>query len=126
MANFGERLRFMRENKKMTQKDISKKFKLAESTISMYERGEREPSLDLVEQFADFFNVSIDYLSGRSDSPVEYTTSEKSFLDDLQLTDDELINKYKLIVDGKEASEEEIKNAIKYIKALRLMQTDKN
>lgn len=35
----------------------------------MYERGEREPGLDLLEAFADFFNVDLDYLLGKSDIP---------------------------------------------------------
>lgn len=69
MAKFNERLRYLRENKKLTQKDIANKFKLGESTISMYERGEREPSFEFVEQIADFFDVSTDYLLGRTDTP---------------------------------------------------------
>ena len=35
----------------------------------MYERGEREPRLDMLEAIADFFNVDLDYLLGKSDIP---------------------------------------------------------
>ncbi|PZN00860.1 MAG: LexA family transcriptional regulator [Bacillota bacterium] len=35
----------------------------------MYERDEREPSIELIHKFADFFNVSVDYLLGRTDTP---------------------------------------------------------
>ena len=35
----------------------------------MYERGEREPGLDMLEAIADFFNVDLDYLLGKSDIP---------------------------------------------------------
>lgn len=35
----------------------------------MYERGEREPGLDTLELFADYFNVDFDYLLGKSDVP---------------------------------------------------------
>ena len=35
----------------------------------MYERGEREPGLEMIETFADFFNVDLDYLLGKSDIP---------------------------------------------------------
>ena len=35
----------------------------------MYERGEREPGLEMVENIADFFNVDVDYLFGKSDIP---------------------------------------------------------
>lgn len=120
---FGERLSSLRKKKKISQYELANRLGFSRGQIANYEQGKREPDYETLKIFADFFEVSTDYLLGHSDSPVEYTTSEKSFLDDLQLTDDELINKYKLIIDGKEASEEEIKNAIKYIKALRLMQS---
>lgn len=55
----------LRENKKITQKELARLFKVAESTISMYERNEREPSFSFVEKLADFFDVSVDYLLGR-------------------------------------------------------------
>lgn len=66
---FGERLRSLREEKKMTQKELAKLFKIAESTVSMYERGEREPSFELVNKLANFFSVSTDYLLCRTDDP---------------------------------------------------------
>lgn len=66
---FGERLRSLREEKKITQKELAKLFKIAESTVSMYERGEREPNFEIVNKIANFFNVSADYLLGRTDDP---------------------------------------------------------
>lgn len=50
----------------MTQKQIADKFGLAESTISMYEAGNREPNLEQLNEFADFFNVDLNYLLGKS------------------------------------------------------------
>ena len=46
---------------------------VAESTMSLYENGKREPSHDTLQKLANFFNVSIDYLLGRSESPVPET-----------------------------------------------------
>ncbi|MED4922942.1 helix-turn-helix transcriptional regulator [Anoxybacillus geothermalis] len=66
---FGKRLRFLRKKMNMTQKDLADKFRLGESTIGMYERDEREPSFEFVRQLADFFNVTTDYLLGRTDHP---------------------------------------------------------
>ncbi|MBB6283781.1 helix-turn-helix domain-containing protein [Geobacillus subterraneus] len=66
---FGKRLRFLRKKMNMTQKDLADKFSLGESTIGMYERDEREPSFEFVRQLADFFNVTTDYLLGRTDHP---------------------------------------------------------
>lgn len=119
MANFGERLRLVRETKKMTQKQVAKNFKLAESTISMYERNEREPSFELVERFADYFGVTTDYLLGRSDSPVEYSEEEKQFLIDLSLSDEELFKKYRFAFGDKEYTDEEAKVIINMIRSVQ-------
>lgn len=67
MATFGERLRSLRDERRKTQKEIAKQFKLAESSISMYERDERSPSQELTKDMAEFFEVSTDYLLGHSD-----------------------------------------------------------
>ena len=69
MEAFKDRLRFLRENKKITQKELAKLINVAESTVSMYERGEREPSFEIAVRLANLFNVSIDYLLGRTDDP---------------------------------------------------------
>lgn len=66
---FGERLRSLRTKKKVTQKQFATMFKIADSTVSMYERGEREPAYEQLERFADYFGVTIDYLMGRTDDP---------------------------------------------------------
>ncbi|KHF27820.1 HTH-type transcriptional regulator ImmR [Anoxybacillus sp. BCO1] len=66
---FGKRLRILRKNRNLTQKDLADRFNVGESTIGMYERDEREPSFEFVKQLADFFNVTTDYLLGRTDDP---------------------------------------------------------
>ncbi|WP_438445924.1 helix-turn-helix domain-containing protein [Gorillibacterium sp. sgz5001074] len=65
MTTFGERLRNLRNQRGLTQREFGKHFKLSESAIGMYERDQREPSLELVRRMADFFEVSIDYILGR-------------------------------------------------------------
>jgi transcriptional regulator with XRE-family HTH domain len=42
---------------------------VSKSSINMYERGDREPGLETMEAFADFFNVDLDFLYGKSDVP---------------------------------------------------------
>ncbi|TYS50118.1 helix-turn-helix domain-containing protein [Bacillus infantis] len=63
---FGERLRELRKEKRLTSKQFGEKFKLAESTISGYETGARKPDIELIKAFAKFFDVTIDYLLGES------------------------------------------------------------
>lgn len=68
---FGSRLRELRKNKNMTMKELGKKFSLAESTISGYEIGNRRPDIEMINAFADFFEVTTDYLLGRSEESVQ-------------------------------------------------------
>ena len=69
MAKFSERLRSLRTSRNLSQMDLSKLIQLSKSSINMYERGEREPGLETLERIADFFNVDMDYLLGKSDVP---------------------------------------------------------
>lgn len=66
---FGIRLRELRKQKGLTMKELGKKFTLAESTISGYENGNRKPDLEMIDAFADYFEVTADYLLGRTDNP---------------------------------------------------------
>lgn len=66
MKIFGKRLRNLRKNKKLTLRELGEKLNTSFSLLAMYERGERDPSVDKLELIADFFNVSTDYLLGRT------------------------------------------------------------
>lgn len=65
---FGERLVKLRKDKGYTQKSLAAEIGLTERTIQNYEAG-RVPDLDELIKVADFFDVSLDYLVGRSDNP---------------------------------------------------------
>lgn len=67
MPKFSERLRLLRTSKDLSQADFAKQIKLSKSSVNMYERGEREPGLETLERIADYFNVDMDYLLGKSD-----------------------------------------------------------
>lgn len=69
MPTFGERLRLLRTEKKLSQQDFANQIKLSKSSVNMYERNEREPGLETLEKIADYFNVDLDYLLGKSDYP---------------------------------------------------------
>lgn len=71
MSEFNKVLKSLRLDDGLTQKELGKKLGLSGSAISMYERGEREPELEVLEIIADFFNVTIDYLHTGSNFPVE-------------------------------------------------------
>lgn len=67
MATFGNRLKELRKKSNLTQEQLAAKFYLNKSSISRYENGTQVPEHDLLEKIADYFNVSIDYLLGRSE-----------------------------------------------------------
>lgn len=64
----GERLMILREESGLTQEKLAELFKTKKATISRYETGTRDPKLDTLIEFADFFKVSTDYLLGRTDN----------------------------------------------------------
>ncbi len=69
MITFGERLKLLRNKKGLKQTELAKILEVSERTIRYYEFNEREPDLSSLKILADFFEVSIDYLLGRTDDP---------------------------------------------------------
>ena len=69
MSTLSERLIQLKTERKLLQKDIAKGSGIALRTYQYYERGEREPSASALIALADYFDVSLDYLVGRSDTP---------------------------------------------------------
>lgn len=63
----GERIKKLREEKGFTQKQFSEEVGININTLASYERETREPGIDLIIKFANYFNVTTDYLIGASD-----------------------------------------------------------
>lgn len=66
MGNFFNIFKSLRQSSGYTQQELSEKLGISRSTIGMYETGAREPDFETLEIIADFFNVDIDYLIGRT------------------------------------------------------------
>lgn len=66
---FPERLRKLRERNRMKQCVLAELCGLNRNAIKLYENGKVEPTRKSLESIADYFDVSIDYLLGRSDYP---------------------------------------------------------
>lgn len=66
MAKFSTVFKNLRINNKYTQQELANHLGISRSAIGMYENGEREPDFETLEAIADFFNVDMDYLMGRS------------------------------------------------------------
>lgn len=64
MSKFSQMFRYLRKKNGLTQRELAQKLGLAESTISMYELGKREPEFETAEIIADYFNVDMNFLLG--------------------------------------------------------------
>tara|TARA_Y100000588_G_C13552112_1_gene626657 strand:+ start:142 stop:450 length:309 start_codon:yes stop_codon:yes gene_type:complete len=83
---FGERLKQLRKENKMLQKDLADLLKVSSSTIGMYERNQRDPDTSTLRYLADYFNVSVDFLLGRTDHRQVFSgvsENEESYLEGL-------------------------------------------
>ncbi|OQM47503.1 transcriptional regulator [Anoxybacillus sp. UARK-01] len=69
MSDLGKRLKEARKKKKLTQIEAAKLLGISNGTLSGYERNYRDPDTKTLENIADLYGVSTDYLLGRSDNP---------------------------------------------------------
>lgn len=76
--SLGKRITQLREKLNMTQEELAKSLKVSRGAVSMWEIDHRTPDIHILQRIADFFDVSLDYLSlGRTDyrvadSPAPY------------------------------------------------------
>ena len=109
---FKDRLRELRKVKGLTQSDLADAVKTTKQAISQYERGVRRPDFGTLESLCDYFNVSSDYILGKSDVTVRLVDS-----DGLKKLDDQIIKALRIPVYGKVAAGynyEAIENVLGY------------
>ncbi|GIO03431.1 transcriptional regulator [Brevibacillus halotolerans] len=119
---FKQRLKELRAEKKITQEELAKALDIPESTIRRLESSEQSlPRRERLEKIADFFNVSVDYLLGRTDNPKSTLTDNvRLFVDSLELTDEQILDKISLLnVDGSPLTKEEALEFIAFVRAKR-------
>jgi len=102
-----KRLKYLREERNLTQKELAEKLGISPSAIGMYESDKRNPDTYMLNILANFFNVSVDYILGR-------TNVKKSILSDKDITV-ALHSEYDYDELPDEARKE-IENFIKYMK----------
>lgn len=69
MTTFASRVRELRQLKNLTQKQMAAEIGVSEILWRKYEAGDRTPTFEGLIAIADYFDVSVDYLVGRSDAP---------------------------------------------------------
>lgn len=69
MDKFSERIRELRAKKDLSQEELGNIAGVGKQAVSSWERNESKPRSDVLNVLADFFNVTTDYLLGRTDNP---------------------------------------------------------
>ena len=67
--SFSDRIIQLKNERKLLQKDIASSVGLSLRAYQYYEKGQKEPTLSVLLRLADYFDVSLDYLVGLSDTP---------------------------------------------------------
>lgn len=93
----------LRKQKDLSQYEITNLLGIPRSTYAMYEAGHREPDFAMLKKLADFFNVSIDYLLGRTDDSIPTIIQNQPVLERvvgmLRATDDLTASEKKTLAD---------------------------
>ncbi|MDQ1910383.1 helix-turn-helix transcriptional regulator [Paenibacillus sp. GD4] len=117
---YGHRIASLRDDRKLTQEELASKVGITRAALSHYENNRREPDYDTIRKIADFFGVSIDYLMGRSDETGSSLDKDVlGFVNDLELSDEAIMEKLNLKIDGYVLTPEETKRFIAFIRAER-------
>lgn len=67
--NFSERLSYLRKSQNLSLFELGKILGVSDEAVRLMEKAKRSPSFDILCAISEFFNVSIDYLIGRTDNP---------------------------------------------------------
>lgn len=68
MIYFGDKLRELRTERNMTQEELANRLGIVKATVSGYETSQTYPSIEVLIKLCDIFDVTSDYLLGRSES----------------------------------------------------------
>jgi len=90
LDSLGSRIKYLREKNNISQIEFAKKIGVSNTVLSRYESGDRKPDYDTLNRIADYFEVSVDYLLGRTDIPNPTPHNEvdkefQSFINDPEL-----------------------------------------
>lgn len=75
-----KRLKDLREDNKLKQEDIAKILNTTRQQYSLYELGKRTIPIDLLNKLSNFYNTSIDYITGRTNIKTPYQDNKNSIL----------------------------------------------
>ena len=106
---FSKRLKTLRQEKHLNQIELSKLILVGNKTISDYERGISNPDFDTLQRIANFFNVSTDYLLGKTDDR-NATAAAAPELEGVKLA---------LYNQTEELTEEQLQDVLKFVEFIK-------
>jgi transcriptional regulator with XRE-family HTH domain len=120
----GKRLKELRG--KRTQEEIAALINISRARYSHYENEHVQPDNELLQKMADIYNVSVDYLLGRTNDKSARPTNKhpaQKLIEYLEaeLTDEEIMERMTFKVDDITLTEEEVKEFIAFVRAKRFM-----
>lgn len=113
MENIGEIIQNLIDKKGIKQRELARRLGKSHTHINRIIKGEKIPNLKLLQEIANVLNEDLNIFG------VDFTEEEQNLMNDLELTDDELINKYNLTVDGKKVSEKELRLFLNQVRIMR-------
>lgn len=72
------RIKALRKSRNKTQQDIATLLGISRPAYTAYEQGNRTPDNEAVEKLADYYDVTIDYLYGRTDNPNRISNQDEA------------------------------------------------
>lgn len=115
---FYEILKKLRKDHELSQAELAQKLGVSTALIGMYETNARKPSYEMIELIADYFNVDVDYLLGRTDKTTTIQNEQASIQElQEQLRDNPAIGM--LLSAAKDLSEEDIQTLADIAKRFR-------
>ncbi|WP_273708307.1 helix-turn-helix domain-containing protein [Leuconostoc mesenteroides] len=118
MSVTANRIKELRTQKKLTQSELAETINTSRVTISRIESETRQPSYAMLSLIADALDTTVEYLQGKTDSPLKTPHNGSDDGDDkkhVDLADDELIMSF----EGKELSEDYKNSILAFVKMLR-------
>lgn len=121
---YGSRLKQLRKNLNKTQEEVAAGLGVTRGAYSHFENDRNEPDSDTIRNLADYFNVSTDYLLGRTDDPIPTRNLDQDLFDEHDynkeleafMEDEELRMEF---MDYKDWPEEDKRNLLYYLEGQR-------
>ncbi len=128
---FSEIFKSLREEKDLKQTELAKDLQMTSQALSQYERGLRTPDVETLNKIAEYFDVSTDYLIGRTNikntiTKVDTNKYEKDVEEILENTMNDILDQEGLMLNGEILTDNDlillkkaIKTGIEYAKSMK-------